>query len=66
MFEKLGHLVVRRRKSMTALFIIGILAAGAIGSLVFNRLDSGGYSNPQSDSYKSCDQIERLPIARSG
>ena len=52
MFEKLGHLVVRRRKSMMAFFIIGILAAGTIGSLVFSRLDSGGYSNPNSDSYK--------------
>lgn len=52
MFEKLGHLVVRRSKSMMAFFIIGILAAGTIGSLVFSRLDSGGYSNPNSDSYK--------------
>ncbi|KGA17371.1 hypothetical protein GM50_11890 [freshwater metagenome] len=64
MFEKLGHLVVRRRKSMMALFIIGILAAGAIGSLVFNRLDSGGYSNPQSDSYKVYEYLnEELKIA---
>ena len=35
-----------------ALFVIGILLAGAIGSLIFSRLDSGGYSNPNSDSYK--------------
>jgi len=64
MFEKLGHLVVRRRKSMMALFVIGILAAGAIGSLVFNRLDSGGYSNPQSDSYKVYEYLnEELKIA---
>lgn len=64
MFEKLGHLVVRRRKSMMALFIIGILAAGAISSLVFNRLDSGGYSNPQSDSYKVYEYLnEELKIA---
>jgi RND superfamily putative drug exporter len=52
MFESLGHLLVRRRKSAVALFVIGILVAGAIGSLIFNRLDSGGYSNPNSDSYK--------------
>jgi RND superfamily putative drug exporter len=52
MFEKLGHLVVRRRKSMLAFFIIGILTAGTVGSLVFNRLDSGGYSDPNSDSYQ--------------
>jgi RND superfamily putative drug exporter len=52
MFEKLGHLVVRRQKSMLAFFIIGILTAGTVGSLVFNRLDSGGYSDPNSDSYQ--------------
>ena len=52
MFEKLGHLVVRRRKSMVIFFIIGILAAGGIGSMVISRMDSGGYSNPKSDSYR--------------
>ena len=42
----------RRRKAAVILFVIGILAAGGIGSAVFSRLDSGGYSNPKSDSYK--------------
>ena len=52
MFEKLGHILVKRRKSAVILFIVGILVAGGVGSMVFNRLDSGGYSNPNSDSYK--------------
>lgn len=52
MFERLGHLMYRRRKGAVILFVIGILAAGGIGSAVFNRLDSGGYSNPKSDSFK--------------
>jgi len=52
MFERLGHALVRYRKMAVALFVIGILLAGAIGSLIFSRLDSGGYSNPNSDSYK--------------
>jgi len=52
MFEKLGHLMYRRRKAAVIFFIVGILAAGGIGSLVFGRLDSGGYSNPKSDSYQ--------------
>lgn len=52
MFEKLGHVVVRRRKSMVILFIVGVLTAGTFGSMVFSRLDSGGYSNPNSDSYQ--------------
>jgi RND superfamily putative drug exporter len=52
MFEKLGHLVVRRRKAMVVLFVVGILTAGGVGSMVFNRLDAGGYSNPNSESYQ--------------
>ncbi len=52
MFEKLGHLIVKRRKSAVILFIVGILVAGGFGSMLFNRLDSGGYSDPNSDSYK--------------
>ena len=59
MFEKLGHLMYRRRKAAVIFFIVGILAAGGVGSLVFNRLDSGGYSNPKSDSYKVYDYIHK-------
>ena len=52
MFERLGHLLVRRKKAALALFVIGIILSGVFGSLIFSRLDSGGYSNPKSDSYK--------------
>jgi RND superfamily putative drug exporter len=52
MFESLGHLLVRRRKAALALFIIGIILSGVFGSLIFSRLDAGGYSDPKSDSYK--------------
>ena len=52
MFEKLGLLIVTRKKFIFALFISLILTAGAIGSSVFGKLDSGGYSDPNSDSAK--------------
>jgi RND superfamily putative drug exporter len=52
MFEKLGHVMFKRRKSAVILFVVGILVAGAFGSMAFSRLDSGGYSDPNSDSYK--------------
>ena len=42
MFEKLGIFIVRRGKSVLATFIVAVIASGAIGSLVFSRLDSGG------------------------
>jgi len=50
MFEKLGMFIVQRRKPVLATFIVAVIASGAIGSLVFSRLDSGGYSDPNSDS----------------
>ena len=52
MFENLGRVLVNYRKAAVSLFVIGILVAGAVGSLIFSRLDSGGYSDPNSDSYK--------------
>lgn len=52
MFEKLGHFLVKRRKGAVMLFIVGILVAGTVGSMAFSRLDTAGYSDPNSDSYK--------------
>ena len=49
----------RRRKAAVIFFIVGILAAGGVGSLVFSRLDSGGYSNPKSDSYQVYNYIHK-------
>ena len=53
MFEKLGHTLFRRRKAVLAGFIVATIAAGVIGSLVFARLEGGGYSDPNSDSSKA-------------
>ena len=53
MFNRLGHFLVRRRKAVLAGFIIAVIAMGATGSLIFARLDSGGYSNPKSESAKA-------------
>ena len=52
MFEKLGRLAVRRSKIVLGTFIISMLATGAVGLSVFGKLDSGGYSDPNSESMK--------------
>lgn len=52
MFEKLGHLIVKRRKRTLSLFFVSIIILGGVGSLVFTKLDSGGYSDPNSESAK--------------
>ena len=50
MFDAIAHLVVRRRKMTLFLFIIIVLVAGGVGSLAISSLDSGGYSDPKSQS----------------
>ena len=50
MFDAIARLVVRRRKRTLILFILIVMAAGGVGSLAFSKLDSGGYSDPKSQS----------------
>jgi len=57
MFEKIGHVIVRRKKSIFSIYLIGIILAGAIGTGVLGKLDSGGYSDPNSDSYKAYEYL---------
>ena len=58
MFESLGHVIARHKKFVLSIFLISTILAGAIGSQVFNRLDSGGYSDPGSDSVKVWEYLE--------
>ena len=57
MFAGLGRFIVRRKNSVLILFIIGILAAGGVGSLAFSKLDSGGYSDLGSESAKAYEYV---------
>ena len=57
MFLKLGSLIVNRKKLIFSLFIVAILSAGVIGSSVFGKLDSDGYSDPKSDSAKAFEYL---------
>ena len=53
MFEKLGHLAVKRRKSVLAIFIIALVGLGVMAGAAVPRLSGGGYSVPNSDSAKA-------------
>jgi RND superfamily putative drug exporter len=50
MFESLGRFINRRSKSVLAFFVVGIIVAGFFGFQAFSRFDSGGYTDPNSDS----------------
>ena len=57
MFGKLGDITVRHKKFIFSMFIVVMLASGAIGSSVFGKLESGGYSAPKSDSAKAFEYL---------
>lgn len=53
MFKALARTVVRRRKSTLIIFLLVVFVAGGIGSLAFSKMDSGGYSDPKSESARA-------------
>ena len=57
MFMRLGSFIVGHRKSVLITYIIAILIAGGIGSLSFSKLESGGYSDLNSESAKAANYI---------
>ena len=46
MFERLGHLIAKRKKAVLSLFLLATVLAGGIGSQVFSRFDSGATQTP--------------------
>ncbi len=52
-FNALARTVINRRKSTLIIFLLIVFAAGGIGSLAFSKLDSGGYSDPKSESARA-------------
>jgi RND superfamily putative drug exporter len=54
-FEKLGELLVRRKKIALASTLLFVILSGVIGGQVFARFDTGGYSNEKGDAIKVAD-----------
>jgi RND superfamily putative drug exporter len=51
-------LIITRSKVMLTGYLVAILIAGGIGAQVFAKFDSGGYSDPNSDSAKAWGYLE--------
>jgi RND superfamily putative drug exporter len=51
-FEKLGAVLVRRKKLALASTLLFVILSGVIGGQVFARFDTGGYSNENGDAIK--------------
>ena len=58
MFQTLSRLIISRSKVMLTGYLVAILIAGGVGAQVFAKFDSGGYSDPNSDSAKAWEYLE--------
>ncbi len=57
MFNSIAHFVVHRKKSALYGFVAVVIVFGAIGSMAFSQLTSGGYSDPKSESSRAHDYL---------
>ncbi|MGA7756308.1 MAG: MMPL family transporter [Ilumatobacteraceae bacterium] len=53
MFTRLGHLVVRRRRTVLVTTLLGLVVAIVVGSGVFAELTNGGFDDPDSESTRA-------------
>jgi putative drug exporter of the RND superfamily len=58
MFERLGDVIVRRRRGVVALTLMLAVAAGLIGGGVAENLSSGGFDDPNAESARAADRLE--------
>ncbi|MGH3341899.1 MAG: MMPL family transporter, partial [Carbonactinosporaceae bacterium] len=59
MFDGLGRVVYRRRRWVLALTAVFLVAAALWGTRVIGALANGGFEDPDSDSYRAEQRIER-------
>jgi len=58
MLTRLGRFTVRRRKLVLVATFLLVLVAGVLGSGVANRLTSGGFADPKSESEQAKDLLD--------
>jgi putative drug exporter of the RND superfamily len=57
-FARLGRFLVRRRRIVAALAVVGFLTTGALGSDVADELSTGGFEDPSADSARARDLLD--------
>jgi RND superfamily putative drug exporter len=58
MLRRLGRFTVRRRRWVLAGTLVAVVAAGALGGGVLDRLSGGGFTDPDSESTRGADLLE--------
>ena len=59
MFTRFGYFVVRHRKAVLVGTFLFVLAAGAVGGGVTDKLTTGGFTDPGAESTRAKDLLER-------
>jgi hypothetical protein len=60
MLAAVGRFAVRWRRWVLAGTLLAVVVAGALGGGVFDRLSGGGFSDPDAESSRPRDQLERV------
>jgi putative drug exporter of the RND superfamily len=58
MFTRLGHLVVRRRRTVLVSTLVALVVAIALGTGVFAALTNGGFDDPDAESVRAIDTLD--------
>jgi len=58
MFTGIGHFTVRRRRLVLILTVAVVVLAGVLGGAVFDRLATGGFEDPDSESARAADLLD--------
>ncbi len=59
MFETLGRVMYRRRRTVVVLALLFLVVAGVWGTGVFGKLTGAGFEDPDSESSRAADMAER-------
>ncbi|RBY84423.1 MMPL family transporter [Blastococcus sp. TF02A-26] len=59
MFETLGRVMYRRRRTVVVVSLLFLLVAGVWGTGVFGKLTGAGFEDPDSESSRAADVAER-------
>ncbi|MCA1727341.1 MAG: MMPL family transporter [Actinobacteria bacterium] len=59
MLNRLGNFVVRRRRWVLLATFVAVAGAGVVGGGVFDRLQAGGFEDPNSESRRAADILDR-------
>ena len=59
MFNALGQLAVRRRRSILTISLLAVVLSAVLGTGVFDRLSGGGFDDPGSESTHVTEVLDR-------